>query len=84
MIMHTVEFQFFHLTGIIMIFSWPMLAVTAIFFPAWLKPALPEGEWFQVLRLLHVNLSKNCIVSQSVHGGHAVLHRGRLCVSIHC
>ena len=34
--------------GILMIIAWPVLAVTAIFFAAWMKPALPNGEWFQV------------------------------------
>ena len=32
-----------------MILSWPLLVVAAIFFAAWMKPALPNGEWFQVL-----------------------------------
>ena len=36
--------------GILMLIAWPMLAVTAIFFAAWMKPALPNGEWFQVSR----------------------------------
>ena len=31
-----------------MILSWPLLVVAAIFFAAWMKPALPNGEWFQV------------------------------------
>ena len=31
-----------------MILSWPVLVVAAIFFAAWMKPALPNGEWFQV------------------------------------
>ena len=35
-------------TGILMIRSWPLLVVAAIFFTAWMKPALPNGEWFQV------------------------------------
>ena len=35
-------------TGILMIISWPVLVVAAIFFAAWMKPALPNGEWFQV------------------------------------
>ena len=34
--------------GILMIIAWPVLAMTAIFFAAWMKPALPNGEWFQV------------------------------------
>ena len=31
-----------------MIVTWPVLAVTGIFFAAWMKPALPKAEWFQV------------------------------------
>ena len=31
-----------------MIVAWPLLVVIAIFFAAWMKPALPNGEWFQV------------------------------------
>ena len=38
--------------GIFMIIAWPVLAVTAIFFAAWMRPALPNGEWFQVHRAL--------------------------------
>ena len=34
--------------GILMIIAWPVLAVTGIFFAAWMRPALPNGEWFQV------------------------------------
>ena len=34
--------------GILMIVTWPVLAVTGIFFAAWMKPALPKAEWFQV------------------------------------
>ena len=34
--------------GILMILAWPMLALTAIFFATWMRPALPNGEWFQV------------------------------------
>ena len=34
--------------GILMIIAWPMLAVTAIFFPLFMRPALPKGQWFQV------------------------------------
>ena len=36
--------------GILMIIAWPLLAVIAIFFAAWMRPALPNGEWFQVHR----------------------------------
>ena len=34
--------------GIIMLIAWPLLAVSGIFFAAWMRPALPNGEWFQV------------------------------------
>lgn len=34
-----------------MLISWPLLATNAIFFASWLKPALPNGGWFQVLTL---------------------------------
>ena len=30
-----------------MLIAWPLLAVTAIFFGAWMKPAIAV-EWFQV------------------------------------
>jgi len=35
--------------GILMIIAWPMLAVTGIFFALFMRPALPNGEWFQVM-----------------------------------
>ena len=35
-------------SGILMLISWPILATGAIFFASWMKPALPNGEWFQV------------------------------------
>ncbi len=34
--------------GILMIIAWPLLAITAIFFALFMRPALPNGEWFQV------------------------------------
>ncbi len=34
--------------GVFMIIAWPLLAVTAIFFATFMRPALPNGEWFQV------------------------------------
>ena len=34
--------------GVLMLIAWPLLAVTAIFFPVFMKPVLPGGEWFQV------------------------------------
>ncbi|KAL5483811.1 hypothetical protein EMCRGX_G020226 [Ephydatia muelleri] len=33
-----------------MVVAWPVLAVMGIFFAAWMKPALPKAEWFQVHR----------------------------------
>ncbi|XP_064386733.1 uncharacterized protein LOC135335239 isoform X2 [Halichondria panicea] len=38
--------------GVFMIIAWPLLAVTAIFFATFMRPALPNGEWFQVHRAL--------------------------------
>ena len=34
--------------GILMLIAWPLLAKIGIFFAAWMRPALPKGEWFQV------------------------------------
>ena len=31
-----------------MLIAWPLLSFTAIFFAACMKPALPNGQWFQV------------------------------------
>lgn len=36
--------------GVLMLIAWPLLASSAIFFAAWMRPALPNGEWFQVHR----------------------------------
>lgn len=38
--------------GILMLIAWPLLASTAIFFAAYMRPALPKGEWFQIHRAL--------------------------------
>lgn len=38
--------------GILMLIAWPLMAVMAIFFAAWMRPALPNGEWFQIHRFL--------------------------------
>ena len=38
--------------GILMLIAWPLMAVLAIFFAAWMRPALPNGEWFQIHRFL--------------------------------
>ena len=34
--------------GILMTIAWPTLSAVGIFFASWMKPALPNGEWFQV------------------------------------
>eukprot|EP00731_Ephydatia_muelleri_P037926 Em0599g4a len=38
--------------GILMVVAWPVLAVTGIFFAAWMKPVLRNGWWFQIHRSL--------------------------------
>eukprot|EP00731_Ephydatia_muelleri_P018005 Em0011g45a len=38
--------------GILMVVAWPVLAVTGIFFAAWMKPVLRNGWWFQVHRAI--------------------------------
>ena len=40
--------------GIFMITAWILLATSAAFFAAWMKPILPNGEWFQVHRALMI------------------------------
>ena len=53
--------------GILMLVAWPMLSFTAIFFAAWMKPALPNGQWFQVLDTAPSNvvlLSYMCLCSR--------------------
>ena len=35
--------------AVLMMVAWPLLSFVAIFFAAWMKPALPSGQWFQVL-----------------------------------
>ena len=35
--------------GALMLVTWPLLVVTGIFFPVFMKPALPSGGWFQVI-----------------------------------
>jgi len=40
------------LHGILMWVAWPVLACTGIFFALWMRPVLPNGEWFQVHRAL--------------------------------
>ena len=40
--------------AVLMLVAWPLLAFVAIFFAAWMKPALPNGQWFQVLSTVEV------------------------------
>lgn len=40
--------------GIFMLIAWPLLANTAIFLAAYMRPALPNGEWFQAHRALMI------------------------------
>ena len=42
--------------GTLMIIAWPMLAVMGIFFTVFMRPAMPDGGWFQVSRLVYVIL----------------------------
>ena len=42
--------------GILMIIAWPILAVCGIFFASWMRPALPNGQWFQVDTLKSLGL----------------------------
>lgn len=39
--------------GILMLVTWPMLSFTAILFATWMKPALPNGQWFQVKTIMY-------------------------------
>ena len=36
--------------GILMLFAWALFAPIGIFFASYLRPALPNGEWFRVHR----------------------------------
>ena len=55
--------------GILMLIAWPLLAVSGIFFAAWMRPALPNGEWFQVSKMyctaliLHVYAPPNALLT---------------------
>ena len=44
--------------GILMLIAWPLLAVSGIFFAAWMRPALPNGEWFQVTMDIEMHIGK--------------------------
>ena len=47
--------------GALMIIAWPLLAVTAIFFALFMRPALPNGEWFQVSRSMCIIISHSML-----------------------
>ena len=34
--------------GVLMLIAWPLFGMSGIFFAAWMQPALPKGQWFQV------------------------------------
>ena len=42
--------------GMIMIVAWSLLATTGIVFAACMRPALPNGEWFQVKSFTVLNM----------------------------
>ena len=51
--------------GIIMLIAWPLLAISGIFFAAWMRPALPNGEWFKVSHRCKANVEgMNAEISQ--------------------
>ena len=37
-----------------MLTAWVLLATSGVFFAAWMKPTLPNGEWFQSHRALMI------------------------------
>ena len=37
-----------------MVISWLLLAVSGIYFAAWLKPSFPDGKWFHFHRILMI------------------------------
>lgn len=49
-----IEITIAQFIGIFMITAWILLASSAIMFAAWMKPVLPNGEWFQVHRALMI------------------------------
>ena len=53
--------------GIIMVLSWPLLVVIAIFFAAWMKPAMPNGQWFQVHTIFTADTSFSISRRYSLH-----------------
>ena len=42
------------LHGILMWVAWPVIGLTGMFFALFMRPALPNGEWFQIHRALMV------------------------------
>ena len=61
-----------------MLISWPVLASIAIFFASWMKPALPNGEWFQVhltdIYPIHALLIFHSYTDSSCSAGYLSLH----------
>lgn len=57
----TLQLLRFH--GILMIVAWPLLALCGIFFAAWMRPALPNGEWFQVSDHTNILITPRVLVS---------------------
>ena len=57
--------------GILMLIAWPLLGATGIFFAAWMRPAMPNGQWFQVRAIellikLHSNINDHELIV--IHG----------------
>ena len=82
------------LHGILMIIAWPLLANCGIFFASWMRPALPKGQWFQVLSLCMLTaavLDINVIIiffimlgSSCVHVDFNVHRSSWFCSCFHC
>ena len=50
--------------GTLMLIAWPLLGVSGIFFASWMRPALPQGQWFKVN---YSNIViKNCAFSLAI------------------
>ena len=64
-----------------MLFAWPIVATVAIFFASWMKPALPNGEWFQVYNLM---LYTDILISSVslLLFSHIKTHRALLIISL--
>lgn len=67
--------------AVLMLVAWPLLAFTGIFFAAWMRPALPNGQWFQV-HIIMLNtlwlvvVLSSCIVLVRITG--ALLNTGNV------